>query len=90
MNGQLLDLFGPGRYTLKTANIPILQKIKNITTGGVSPLHCEVYFVHKVERIAIRWGIDREIQYVKPATAFCCRLERTVKYLREYRILEGC
>ena len=26
MNGQALDLFGPGRYTLETQNIPLIGK----------------------------------------------------------------
>lgn len=70
LNGQPLDLFGSGRYILETANIPILQKLKNIPTGGVSPFHCEVYFVNKVEQMAIRWGTDSKIQYLEPTYGF--------------------
>lgn len=70
LNGQPLDLFGSGRYTLETANIPILQKLKNIPTNGVSPFHCEVYFVNKVEQMAIRWGTDSKIQYIEPTYGF--------------------
>lgn len=70
LNGQPLDLFGSGRYTLETANIPILQKLKNIPTGGQSPFHCEVYFVNKVEQMAIRWGTDSKIQYLEPTYGF--------------------
>lgn len=33
MNGQALDLFGPGRYTLETENIPKIGKVLNRTTG---------------------------------------------------------
>lgn len=69
-NGQPLDLFGSGRYTLETGNIPLIQKIKNIPTGGVSPFHCEVYFVNKVEQMAIRWGTDSKIQYMEPTYGF--------------------
>lgn len=29
MNGQALDLFGPGRYTLETENIPKIGKLLN-------------------------------------------------------------
>ena len=29
MNGQALDLFGAGRYTLETQNVPILGKFLN-------------------------------------------------------------
>lgn len=70
LNGQPLDLFGSGRYTLETANIPILQKLKNIPTGGQTPFHCEVYFVNKVEQMAIRWGTDSKVQYLEPTYGF--------------------
>ena len=70
LNGQPLDLFGSGRYTLETQNIPLLQKVANIPTGGQSPFHCEVYFVNKVEQMAIRWGTDSRIQYVEPTYGF--------------------
>ena len=70
LNGQALDLFGPGRYTLETANIPILHKLKNLPTDGVSPFHCEVYFINKVEQMAIRWGTDSKIQYIEPTYNF--------------------
>ena len=78
LNGQALDLFGSGRYTLETANIPILQKIKNIPIGGVSPFHCEVYFVNKVEQMAIRWGTAKSSMWSQPM-AFPWRLVRTAK-----------
>ena len=70
LNGQPMDLFGSGRYTLETQNIPLLQKVANIPTGGLSPFHCEVYFVNKVEQMAIRWGTDSKIQYIEPTYGF--------------------
>ena len=36
-NGQLADIFDPGRYVLHTQNIPIHSKLVNLPTGGVSP-----------------------------------------------------
>ena len=70
MNGQPLDLFGSGRYTLETQNMPILNKIINLPTGGVSAFHCEVYFINKVDQMAIQWGTDSKIQYVDPTYGF--------------------
>ncbi|MBO4901887.1 MAG: SPFH domain-containing protein [Lachnospiraceae bacterium] len=46
-DGQALDLFPAGRYTLSTDNIPLLRTIIAIPTGGRSPFHCEVYYVNK-------------------------------------------
>lgn len=70
LNGQPMDLFGPGRYTLETQNIPVLRHVINIPTGGVSPFHCEVYFINKVEQMAIPWGTDSKIQYIEPKYGF--------------------
>lgn len=36
----------------------------------MSPFHCEVYFVSKVEQMAIRWGTDSKIQYLEPTYGF--------------------
>ncbi len=66
MNGQALDLFGPGRYTLETQNIPMLGKYLNKTTGGNTPFHCEVYFINKTVQMAIKWGTDSKVRFVEP------------------------
>lgn len=70
LNGQALDLFGPGRHTLETQNIPLIRKIINIPTGGETPFHCEVYFINKTEQMAIRWGTDSKVQYIEPTYNF--------------------
>lgn len=70
MNGQALDLFPAGRYTLETQNIPKLGKLLNISTGGVTPFHCEVYFVNKTEQMAIKWGTDSRVEYMEPTYNF--------------------
>ncbi len=70
MNGQALDLFGPGRYTLETQNIPKIGKVLNRTTGGETPFHCEVYFVNKAEQMAVKWGTDSKVQYIEPTYGF--------------------
>lgn len=70
MNGQALDLFGPGRHTLETQNIPLLRKFINYPTGGETPFHCEVYFINRTEQMAIKWGTDSKVQYVEPTYKF--------------------
>ena len=66
MNGQALDLFGPGRYTLETQNIPKIGKLLNRTTGGETPFHCEVYFINKTVQMAIKWGTDSPVRFLEP------------------------
>ncbi|MDE6722815.1 MAG: SPFH domain-containing protein [Eubacterium sp.] len=70
MNGQALDLFGAGRYTLETQNIPLIGKVLNLPTGGQTPFHCEVYFINKTEQMAIKWGTDSKVQFMEPTYNF--------------------
>lgn len=70
MNGQALDLFGPGRFTLETQNIPIIRRFLNKPTDDKTPFHCEVYFINKTEQMAIKWGTDSKVQYVEPTYKF--------------------
>ena len=70
LNGQALDLFGPGRYTLETQNIPLIGKVMNHANGDISTFHCEVYFINKVEQMAIKWGTDSRVQYIDPTYGF--------------------
>ncbi|MDR3290950.1 MAG: SPFH domain-containing protein [Methanobrevibacter sp.] len=65
-NGKALDSFGPGKYTLKTENIPLLRNIINIPTGGLSPFHCEVYFINKATALNVNWGTSSQIQILDP------------------------
>ena len=70
MNGQALDLFGAGRYTLETQNIPLIGKALNRATDDQTPFHCEVYFVNKTEQMSIKWGTDSKVQYIEPTYGF--------------------
>lgn len=70
MNGEALDLFGPGRHTLETQNLPLVRKFFSAPTGGVTPFHCEVYFINKTEQMSIKWGTDSKIEYVEPIYKF--------------------
>lgn len=61
MNGQALDLFGPGRYTPNTQNIPLIGGAVKLVTDGETPFHCEVYFINKTEQMGIKWGTDSKV-----------------------------
>lgn len=70
MNGQALDMFGAGRYTLETQSIPKIGKVLNRTTGDQTPFHCEVYFINKTEQMSIKWGTDSKVTYMEPTYGF--------------------
>lgn len=64
--GKALDSFGPGRHTLSTANIPLLNHIVNLPFGGKSPFTAEVWFVNKGSVLDIKWGTATPIQVKDP------------------------
>ena len=59
-DGRMCDVFGPGKYTLHTGNIPLLNKLVNLPTGGVSPFHCEVYFINRSLALDYNWGTSSQ------------------------------
>ncbi len=67
-DGQALDTFGPGRYTLETQSLPILEKAYKLATGSVSPFHAEVYFINKTVQMAIKWGTPDKVRFIDPLT----------------------
>jgi membrane protease subunit (stomatin/prohibitin family) len=54
--GRASDAFGPGRHTLKTANLPIITKILALPWGATSPLRAEVYFANLKIFPNLKWG----------------------------------
>ena len=66
MNGEALDIFGAGRHTLETQNIPKIGKLFNKTTGGETLFHCEVYFINKTVQMSIKWGTDSKVRFLDP------------------------
>ncbi|MCA9225533.1 MAG: SPFH domain-containing protein, partial [Planctomycetales bacterium] len=59
-DGKAMDSFGPGRYTLTTANVPILTRILTIPWEK-SPFQAQVYFVGKQTFLDQKWGTRQPI-----------------------------
>jgi len=55
-NGKAMHVFKAGRHTLKTANIPVLNKILSIPWGMTSPLRAEAYFINMKIFPGLKWG----------------------------------
>lgn len=62
-NGRACDVFGPGRHTLVTANLPILNKILSIPWGMTSPLRAEVYFTNMKVFPNLKWGTKNPVAF---------------------------
>jgi len=67
-DGQALDLFGPGRYTLETQQLPILEKLYRLPTDTEGTFHSEVYFINQTTQMGIKWGTDSKVRLFDPMT----------------------
>ena len=67
-DGQALDLFGAGRYTLETQQLPILEKLYSLPTDTEGTFHSEVYFFNLIHQMAIKWGTPEKINLYEPQT----------------------
>ncbi len=65
-NGEICDEFDEGRYTLKTANIPILKKLVNLPFGDKSPFAAEVWYVNLITKLDNKWGTINPINLEDP------------------------
>lgn len=64
--GVVCDRFTEGTYTLKTNNIPLLNKIINLPFGSDSPFQADVWFVNLLQRLSLKWGTETPIQIEDP------------------------
>ncbi|MGB9696141.1 MAG: SPFH domain-containing protein [Ignavibacteria bacterium] len=62
-DGKILDLFGHGRHTLTTENIPLLTKLISLPFGGTSPFQAQVYFISMKKFIDLKWGTKSPINF---------------------------
>ena len=65
-NGAICDEFKEGRYTLKSANIPLLNKLINLPFGNKSPFAAEVWYVNMVTKLDNKWGTIKPINLEDP------------------------
>lgn len=59
--GQVADVFVPGRYTIEGGNTPILSKLGAWKYGFNSPIKSEVYFVNTKQFTDMKWGTSSPI-----------------------------
>lgn len=62
-DGKALDVLGPGRHTLSTANVPLLTGLIGLPFGSKSPFRAEVYYVNIREFIDMKWGTAQPVLY---------------------------
>ena len=66
-DGKALDVFGSGRHTITTANIPLLTDfVGRHLFSGQTPFKAEVYFVTTRELLDMKWGTPEPITIRDP------------------------
>jgi len=60
--GIIEQTFDNGTYKLSTENYPVIGRLRNAFTGGISTFNCVVYFVRKTHSMEILWGTSSPIQ----------------------------
>ena len=59
--GELADVYGPGRYELSTSNMPIMTKLQSWKFGFNSPFKADVYFVNTKQFLDRKWGTTNPV-----------------------------
>lgn len=97
-DGKALDVFGPGRHTLTTENIPLLTTLIGLPFGGKSPFQAQVYFVSMKKFIDLKWGTkspinfkDAELTYVqlRASGKFSVRIRDPRQFMMEIVSTQG-
>jgi membrane protease subunit (stomatin/prohibitin family) len=66
-DGKALDVFGPGRHTITTANIPFLTEfVGRHLFSSNTPFKAEVYYVSTREFMDMKWGTPEPITLRDP------------------------
>ncbi len=73
-DGQALDLFGAGRYTLETQQLPLLEKLYKLPTDTQGTFHSEVYYINLATQMGIKWGTDSKVRMFDPASGMYVEL----------------
>lgn len=90
--GEIADVFGPGRYELQTSNMPILTALKSWKYGFNSPFKSDVYFVNTKQFLDMKWGTSNPVMMrdaefgmirIRAFGIYSFRVEDPVKFLKE-------
>ena len=97
-DGKVLDVFGAGRHTLTTENIPLLTKLISLPFGGTSLFQAQVYFIALKKFIDLKWGTkspinfrDTELSFVqlRASGKFSVRIKEPRQFMMEIVSTQG-
>ena len=96
--GQIADVYRPGRYTLETQNMPILATLKGWKYGFNSPFKAEVYFINTRNFVDQKWGTKNPIMLrdaefgpirLRAFGTFALRITDAGKFIKEIAGTQG-
>ena len=64
--GQIADVFYPGRYVLETQNVPVLSTLQGWRHGFESPFKAEIYFANTRRFTDLKWGTKNPVTLRDP------------------------
>ena len=59
--GQIADVFTPGRHELSTSNLPVLSRLQGWKYGFQSPFKADVIYLNTRQFIAQKWGTSSPV-----------------------------
>jgi membrane protease subunit (stomatin/prohibitin family) len=90
--GDIADVFEPGRHVLTTMNLPLLSKLRGWKYGFESPFKAEIVFVSTKQFVNQKWGtsnpvIVRDSQLgtlrLRAFGTYALRVENPPQFVRE-------
>ncbi len=90
--GELADVFTPGRYELSTQNMPILTALKSWKFGFNSPFKSDVYFINSKQFLDNKWGTSNPVMMrdadfgmirIRAFGSFAFRVTDATTFMRE-------
>ena len=90
--GELGDVFKPGRVQLTTSNIPILTTLASWKYAFDAPFKCDVFYVSTKQFTDLKWGTQNPIMLRDPEFgpvrlrafgSYCVRIADPGKFIRQ-------
>ena len=70
-DGLDFQVLKPGRHSLKSGNIPFIDRFISLFFGGESPFLAEIWFINKAHVLDIKWGTATPLQLRDPKYDVC-------------------
>ncbi len=90
--GEIGDVFGPGRVELTTNNIPVLTTLRSWKYAFNAPFKCDIFFVSTRQFTDLKWGTKNPIMLRDPEFgpvrlrafgSYCVRVDDPAAFIRQ-------